>query len=181
MTDRFAKVEMEIRAGRLWRAKEMVQGALAKPEFDPDLLEKYGQILLAMGDDLEAGRYLFASGRRRPDYRRAIDLFASRYPPKAGRAAPMMPNMLRRHIALARDVISSDDFVHGGYPPAILEQLERWKPRRKSKSTTSAWRRFSARALLVTIAAVILLSAVVGFVTILWWLSRMLGISVAYG
>jgi hypothetical protein len=32
-----------------------------------------------MGDDVQAGRFLFLSGRRRPEYQAAIDLFLSKH------------------------------------------------------------------------------------------------------
>ncbi len=77
----YEKVEKEIAEGRLWRAKEMLQGGV-KHGYDTELLERYGRLLLQMRDDLEAGRYLFLSGVRKEEYQEAISLFLSKYKSK---------------------------------------------------------------------------------------------------
>jgi hypothetical protein len=73
------RVSREIAAKRLWRAKEILQGALSTFGYDTDLYEQYGQLLLLMGDDVEAGKYFFLSGVRKPEYREAIALFVNRH------------------------------------------------------------------------------------------------------
>lgn len=65
--------------GKLWRAKEILQGRVASQPFDPRIMEEYGSVLLEMGDDLEAGRYLFLSGARAPEYEAPIALYLSRF------------------------------------------------------------------------------------------------------
>ncbi len=74
-----AKVEREVSEGRHWRAKEVLQGAVRAQAYDQDLYERMGLLLLEMRDDLEAGRYLFASGRRRPEYEVAIALYLDKH------------------------------------------------------------------------------------------------------
>ena len=69
----------EARIGRLWRAKEILGGALPKVGYDLELYEAYGQVLLQMHDDLEAGRFLFLSGVRKPEYEEAISLYLERH------------------------------------------------------------------------------------------------------
>ena len=68
-----------MRAGQLWRAKEILAGRIGSGPFDAATYEEYGTLLLRMGDDLQAGRYLFLCGQRRPEYQAAIDLFVSRF------------------------------------------------------------------------------------------------------
>jgi hypothetical protein len=46
--------------------------------FDPKTAEQLGALLLKMGDDIQAGRYLFVSGVRRPEYQASIDMFRRR-------------------------------------------------------------------------------------------------------
>ena len=72
-----ARVEREIGAGRSWRAKEVLRGALAT-RAEPALLERYGRLLDALGERYEAGKYLFLSGAWGPDCEDAIQLFLSR-------------------------------------------------------------------------------------------------------
>ena len=73
------KLKAALEAGELWRAREILAGRIGVAPFRPALCEQLGQVLLRMGDDLEAGKYLFLSGVRHPEYERAIQLFVRRY------------------------------------------------------------------------------------------------------
>src|SRR5262245_50003353 len=68
-----SRVDGELEAGRLWRAKELLRAAIQS--YEPELFERYGQVLLAMNDTKEAGKWLFLSGRRSPEYQDAIATF----------------------------------------------------------------------------------------------------------
>jgi hypothetical protein len=68
--------------GEHWKAKEKLQGRLSALTYDCDLFESYGQVLLKMHDSLEAGKYLFLSGARKPEYDDSISLFLDRYSQK---------------------------------------------------------------------------------------------------
>ena len=74
-----ARVTAEVTAGRLWRAREILAGRIAGGDADPAILEAHGRVLQAMGEQVEAGRYLFASGVRAPAYADAIALFTRRH------------------------------------------------------------------------------------------------------
>jgi hypothetical protein len=76
--DIWTRVNSEVQAGRLWRAKEILQGSI-RSKYDPRVFERYGQILLLMRDNVEAGKYLFLSGSRKPEYEEAITLFTKRF------------------------------------------------------------------------------------------------------
>lgn len=77
--DKVDRVEAAIATGQLWRAKEILSGRLGSAEFKPDVYEQLGRVLLQMGDDPQAGKFLFLSGVRRPEYAGAIDLFVRRH------------------------------------------------------------------------------------------------------
>lgn len=62
-------------AGNIWRAKEILQGRLAGAGYDCELFLKYGEVLQQMGDLRLAGKFLFLSGHRKPEYRESIDTF----------------------------------------------------------------------------------------------------------
>jgi hypothetical protein len=79
-----ARATGEAAAGRLWRAKELLRSAVAQAGYDPDLYEQLGTVLLAMGDSLEAGKWLFLSARRCPEYESAIGLFLGRHGRRGG-------------------------------------------------------------------------------------------------
>ena len=69
----------ELIAGRLWRAKEILQGSIPNAGYDLEMFERLGTVLLEMGDLREAGRYLFLSSRREPAYQDAINEFLFRH------------------------------------------------------------------------------------------------------
>jgi hypothetical protein len=72
--------QREIERGNLWRAKEILQGAIGgEKSFDVALFEMMGTVLLRMGDLPEAGRFLFLSGVRKPEYLESIEIFLSRH------------------------------------------------------------------------------------------------------
>lgn len=73
------KAQREIENGNVWRAKEILQGAIGSESYDVQLFEMMGTVLLRMGDLPEAGRFLFLSGVRQPEYCEAIEIFLSRY------------------------------------------------------------------------------------------------------
>jgi len=74
-----ARVDAEVAAGRPWRAKEIIRGNIANAWPHPEVVERYGQVLLDMGDELEAGKYLWLSGVRTKQYEKPITLFLSRH------------------------------------------------------------------------------------------------------
>lgn len=75
----YQEVDNQISAGSLWRAKEILQGRLADSTYDVILFERYGDVLLRMNDLVEAGKYLFLSGVRKPEYLDAINLYIGRH------------------------------------------------------------------------------------------------------
>ncbi|HEX2860714.1 MAG TPA: hypothetical protein VHN79_03700 [Lacunisphaera sp.] len=52
----------EAAAGRLWRAKEILAGALTSQGYSPTGFAAYGRVLARMHDTKEAGKFLFLSG-----------------------------------------------------------------------------------------------------------------------
>ena len=75
----FVRAEQAFHQGELWRAKEILQGGIRARSYDPDLYERFGMVLLKMGDLLEAGKYLFLCGKREPAFEKSIALFLSRF------------------------------------------------------------------------------------------------------
>ncbi len=91
------RVEAELSVGRAWRAKEILAGNIASGRADPAILERYGTLLDSLGDRVQAGKYLYLSGVRRPEYEHPIALFLQRHskldgPGLVGR----LPNAVRR-------------------------------------------------------------------------------------
>jgi hypothetical protein len=107
-----ARIDAEMAAGRAWRAKEILRGRLARDWPPAEVVERYGQLLLATADHLEAGKYLFLSGARAAEYEPAIDTFLSRH----GRQGP--GQILSRLPKAVRRVPFAD------LPVAVRQELE---------------------------------------------------------
>lgn len=63
---------------------------------DPELLAAYGELLDRLGDRVEAGKYLFLSGRRGDPYDETIELFLARHAKASlGNVTGQFPRALR--------------------------------------------------------------------------------------
>ena len=109
--DLYERVNAAIAERKLWRAKEILQGNIGKSGYDCRLFERYGEVLARMGDLVEAGKYLFLSGERKPEHEEAIGLYLARFTrngpahllstfPKAARLARLAdyPEAVRRAL-----------------------------------------------------------------------------------
>lgn len=95
--DILARVDVELSVGRGWRAKEILSGNIRAGLVSPEILERYGVLLESLGDRLEAGKYLYLSGVRRPEYEYPIALFLQRHSKLDGPAlVSRLPNAVRR-------------------------------------------------------------------------------------
>ncbi len=106
------ELEKHILDGTLWRAKEILQSHLATSKYDVTLYEQYGQVLLAMGDTMEAGKYLFLSGVRNIAYTEAISLYFKRHGHKD------IHNILGTFPKSARQA------EFNAYPKIVIQELE---------------------------------------------------------
>jgi len=109
--DQNARAQAEIEAGRLWRAKEILRGHLETRGYDLALYETYGRLLLLMHDDFEAGRYLYLSGVRHPEFEEAIGFYLKRY----GADWQKLRGSFRKHARLGK---------REDYPSAVSNHLK---------------------------------------------------------
>lgn len=82
MDDLYHRIDVAIERGENWRAKEILRGNIGLHGYDVDLFERYGRFLLDLGEAMEAGKYLFLSGRRLPEYEPVISGYLSRFSQK---------------------------------------------------------------------------------------------------
>ncbi len=164
------EIEKIIRSGDHWKAKELLQGRLSNLQYDVELFEAYGYVLLNMSDKVEAGKYLFLSGVRKSDYSEAIALYLNRYSrgnirhiyhtfPKAAQAAKLSDfpsNVISEMEALG--------YEHGPLKSALDN-------RGFSKSGGSDWVGWIIMGGLLVLLAGFLTSAVRGLIFLAGWLS----------
>lgn len=167
--DILGRTDAEVSAGRNWRAKEILRGAIAGGRADPAVLERYGRLLESLGERLEAGKYLFLSGVRIPEYAEAIALFRTRHAKRRGSAlVSLLPAGIRRMRfgdlpgALQRDLIEL------GVTEAVFE-----RSRRAATALRFRDRVTIAGALVVT--AVFVLALILGIGVLGEWLWSFFG------
>ena len=74
-----SRADDEVANGRLWRAKEILGSSISNYGYSRDILRALATVLLQMGDDLEAGKFLLLSIDTPTEAEMdAINLFLSR-------------------------------------------------------------------------------------------------------
>jgi len=167
------RAERELHAGRIWRTKEILRGAIGGGHCDALILERYGQLLETLGERFEAGRYLFASGARQPQYEAAIHLFLERH----ARATPkqfvsQLPACIRRRALeqlpprLQQEL--RDRGAHTYFPAAIDDDASTCTA---ASVRRSKWRDRAAALFTVAVTVLFVASLIVGVATILNWVA----------
>jgi hypothetical protein len=158
------RVQAEIAAGRLWRAKEILRGNIASGRVEPEVLEQYGQLLETLGDRVEAGKYLFLSGVRAPRHGDAIDLFRHRHAKR--RAADLVAQFPAGIRCRPFEIL----------PATVQRELREWgiepqsfRSRQSSTPVRSSWRERLAIAGWLAALAVLLVAIALGLRSIASW------------
>jgi hypothetical protein len=129
----YERVDAEIVAGRLWRAKEILQSQISQAGYDCYLFERYARLLDRLGDKVEAGRFFFLSGKRSPESEEAISIYLGRHTrnglkgllgtfPRAARLKRLeqYPDVVRQKL---EELDASDEaleqFKHGRWGAAL--------------------------------------------------------------
>ena len=126
----YDRVDHAIQRGEVWRAKEILRGNIRVRGYDVDLYERYGKLLLDIGEMSEAGKYLFLSGRRLPEYEETISVYLARHVPNPEHMYFSFPRAARlndidEYPEEVRRTLESFDF-----PVALdgrLYALRRWR------------------------------------------------------
>lgn len=163
------RAEAEVEKGRLWRAKEILQGSLSQENhaLEPDFLEAYGVLLNEMGDRFQAGKYLFLSGKRQEAYTDAISLYLHRTRRiHINDLIHQFPARIRRQgFGQLSENVRKELEKRGAHPKDLQRCQEL-----KSASSSPSW---GDRYALWGIGGVLILfviAASIGFVTIMRWL-----------
>jgi len=90
------KWQIELEAGNIWRAKEILRSNI-RYIYDTDVYLAYGKILYDFKDYYEAGKYLFIAGEDIDGiYSEAIHIFLARY--KDAYFTQLMSNLPRKFV-----------------------------------------------------------------------------------
>lgn len=110
------RARAEIERGRLWRAKETLEGSLGNFGYNLELYEEYGKVLLQMGDLPLAGKFLFLSGARKPEYDAAIGIYLTRHKGRPSQLFSTFPRKARLIVLSTYPKAVADDLRQLGFP-----------------------------------------------------------------
>lgn len=116
------KAEREIADGNLWRAKEILHRDVGHSGYRTDVFEKLGLVLLEMRDLSDAGKYLFLSGARKPEYEEAISLFLEKYEKKPQNLFASFPHSAKLSRISDYPSTVADKFRELGFPEILKDE-----------------------------------------------------------
>jgi hypothetical protein len=161
-----SRVEAHIQTRHVWRAKELLRGAIGSGQVDARILERYGQLLESVGDRVEAGKYLFLSGVRQPDYQPSIQLFLNRHSRSGPKSlVAQFPTRIRcRPLSeLSPQVVA--ELADFGVTASSFTLR-----RTRSVSKPGPWARWAIAAAVLAIGASFIIGAIIGMRAIADWL-----------
>ena len=85
------RVEADIEAGRLWKARDRLHGMLVASPADQKILDRLGELYFQMGDHPQAGRYWFLTTREDESARAAHRALLERFGHNRGTVARNIP------------------------------------------------------------------------------------------
>lgn len=161
------KALRELETGRVWRAKEILQGRIGSHGYDPTVFEAYGRVLLRMGDLVEAGKYLFLSGARMPAYEEAIALYLTRYLRTSARHLhSSFPACVRGKSVEALPRVVREELERRGYSEGEVQNAVGTAPRSTWRDAVVA---FGCLAILLVLIALFFLGVFSGLRTFVEW------------
>jgi hypothetical protein len=173
-------VEEEIAKGRLWRAKEILRGRLADAAYDPVLFSRYAEVLAAMGDHDEAGRYYLLAGCADGDAGALARAFVTRR--RAMTFAQLwsqMPAAARRGLEDGLPAPAMDLLRASGFDGRVVKKhLSALSSRSKANADQRATLRNKVAEIargeriglvMAGIVLVVMAVGVVGTIRLIWW------------
>ncbi len=157
--------------GKLWQAKEILQGRISSHPYDAEIMEEYGSVLLEMGDDLEAGKYLFLSGARLPEYEDAINLYLDRFAKSTAIHLHASFPAWARKVPLERfPEPVTIELRARGFKPADLNQYIR-EPRSQPSPAGEKMAKYGCLAVVAILVMLFGVGVVTGIQRVWQWLS----------
>ncbi len=158
-------VKQAIDANMLWRAKEILEGRVGSMPYDPELYEQYGVILMKTENVMSAGKYLFLSGSRLPEYKYCIDIFVKRHARSGWQTVVRLFPVKAKQLALSQfpDCVQKDILGLGCTPEQYDLFIGKRKYSRNTKMGLGEKLKMVGCVSVLIIVAVILLFGVPSF------------------
>jgi hypothetical protein len=165
------RVEARLESGGVWRAKEMLRGTIRSGRSEATLSERYGQLLESVGDRLEAGKYLFLSGVRRPQYDSSLQPFVKRHSRGGAKSlVAQLPTSVRRRPLHELPPTVIAELTSLGVTPPMFARVTRRAPSRLGR-----WRRRAIALAARGVFFVFIVAAVIGMRAIVVWVRGLFG------
>jgi hypothetical protein len=165
------RVRADLDAGRAWKARDRLEGALANAPTDQSILETLAKICFELGDLPAAGKYWYLTDATGDDVERALAAFGERHPtPKAVfTALPMKapPDAYPPHARARLEQLLADATAAWSWSRK-LEAVGR--PRGAATKAETVKDRLATAAALAVVAGLIAIFAV-GCTTVVSWLA----------
>lgn len=161
------RIDRDLANGNHWLARQRIESYLATKGYDADLLARAGRIAHDMHDDYNAGRLWLMSNATGPEVDRAIDVFMQYVGKNLQQAAWQLPRAAR--------LVAKHDL-----PARVRQRLERLEledPVAKARAGSgidyppSTWGTHVLTAIWLALGLFAGLCLVVGFSTIIGWLT----------
>jgi hypothetical protein len=173
---RYAGVQDDIDAGRLWKARDRLQGHYSRNHADQVVLDLLGSVWYAMGDLPQAGRHWFLTERSDAAATDAREAFHERFSHDAGavlRALPRpaapseYPDSVRLRLEELASIAGATDrrWYPGGWKPS-------WWEDETDAESQSRLRAVGSRIVMIAIMGILLFgiaALVIGVTTLVGW------------
>lgn len=154
------RARADLASGRAWKARDRLVGHLASGQ-DPEALELLGEVHYEMGDLPAAGAAWFGTSRRGKDVDEAVEAWRERHADQFDQMWRSLPRSVRDHPGNPRvEALRRRAGADRSAPRPVSEA-----PKQTSDGGIDA-----AVVITVALALLVVVCAVIGFVTLLGWL-----------
>ena len=168
MSTVFERADQDIARGDYFSARQRLTSRLLSTGYDPRLLERLGELCVKMHDPGEAGKYYLLSSAAGADIEQAIDMFVQRCGGEPERIVSHLPQKLCLSELSHYHVVAQGRILRLNLEAELGKAAAKAMP---ASAHSPLFDRFMPYGCLL-IVAMFLVSAVVGFWTILKWIRK---------
>ena len=168
---RFMRIKEDIDAGRLWKARDRLQGHLRESPADQVVLDLLGSVWFAMGDMPQAGRHWWLTERKDENATAARDAFYERFGSDARGVLRALPRPARPEHYPESVRVRLEALTAAANAEGIGWRPDDWKLAEGESGSWDPWkpdRRGEVLSVLALIGMIVLM--LIGVVTVISWL-----------
>ena len=168
---RFMRIKEDIDAGRLWKARDRLQGHLRESPADQVVLDLLGSVWFAMGDMPQAGRHWWLTERKDENATAARDAFYERFGSDARGVLRALPRPARPEHYPNGVRVRLEELVTAANADGIGWRPSDWKPIQDESAGWDDDPSGRREAFLVVLAfGAIIVLIIIGAITVISWI-----------